>query len=309
MISSRSEPCRRRCTLQPCPAAREHWLHCVYLPSYSELIRTPLSHNDVAPIHPHLSPLPSVSLTLRSSVVPNPADDEDIPVSSSHPHTSGTPAIPQTPLVSQLDRDQLDAPLPPPPAAEGRHNQDHSRAFSVSGTKLPQKPVRRESRGGGRTSADWSRASIGGGGGAGAATSGSRSFLPVGLFSGFSRGGGGKNGGEAAKGRYEPVGPMRAGKAPGEKTYVELDMDEYAEGLRLTVDGDDDDDDGEARGSKRRRASASTGVGAFVSACSLQRFPARVLTLPVARSLTSSTRPKCAATEGRASASPLSASP
>ncbi|KPV73445.1 uncharacterized protein RHOBADRAFT_55183 [Rhodotorula graminis WP1] len=194
-------------------------------------------------------------MSRRASVVPHNVNDEDVSVANS-PKAHATPAIPQTPLISQLDRDQLDHPLPPPPA-ESRDSH-HNRAYSASATKAAHKPVRRASRAG-RSSSDWSRDSVGGAasapgapavpGHAHKATS-SRSFLPTGLFSSFTRSG------RDAKGRYEPVGPMRAGKPAGEKSYVELDLDEYAEGLRLTVDGDDDEG-GHGKGRQ------SSGVGAF----------------------------------------------
>ncbi|GAA5844319.1 hypothetical protein JCM9279_001767 [Rhodotorula babjevae] len=190
-------------------------------------------------------------MSRRASVVPHNADDEDVSVVTS-PKAHATPAIPQTPLISQLDRDQLDHPLPPPPA-ESRDSH-HNRAFSASATKAHQKPVRRASRAG-RSSTDWSRTSVGGPGAPAVPShahkpTSSRSFLPTGLFSSFTRSG------RDAKGRYEPVGPMRAGKPAGEKSYVELDLDEYAEGLRLTVDGDDDE------GGHGKSRSGST-VGAF----------------------------------------------
>ena len=201
--------------------------------------------------------------------MPHNANDEDVAVVSS-PKAHATPAIPQTPLISQLDRDQLDHPLPPPPA-ESRDSH-HNRAYSASATKAAQKPVRRASRAG-RSSTDWSRTSVGGGAGGPAVPghahkpTGSRSFLPTGLFSSFTRSG------RDAKGRYEPVGPMRAGKPTGEKSYVELDLDEYAEGLRLTVDGDDDED-------RRGKSRSGSTVGAFVSSPSLAPLPRRLARPP-----------------------------
>ncbi|GAA5998968.1 O-fucosyltransferase family protein [Rhodotorula paludigena] len=166
--------------------------------------------------------------------------DEDAVVGSPTVGTfsRGTPAIPQTPLVSQFDREQLDAPLPPPPV-EGRHEKGAS--LSATGTKLPQKPLPRRTSNaanhGHQPTVDWSRSDRSG-----------STFLPLGLFSSFA----GRGNGDA-RGKYEAVGPMRAAKA-GDDKYVELDMDDYAEGLKLTV-GDDDDV------SKSRRSSG--GVGAF----------------------------------------------
>ncbi|BGP43443.1 hypothetical protein JCM10449v2_007478 [Rhodotorula kratochvilovae] len=180
-------------------------------------------------------------MSRRPSIPAQHLDDEDVPVSPtvasfSRNGVQSTPAIPQTPLISHFDREQLDAPLPPPPI-EGRDK--HAYSASASGAKLPQKPLPR--RGSGKPSVDWSRSAGGGG---------MSTFLPLGLFASFTRSAGDRGDG---KGRYEAVGPMSAGRG-GEKSYVELDMDDYAEGLRLTAADDDDD------ASKSRRAS---GMGAF----------------------------------------------
>ncbi|GAA6052624.1 hypothetical protein JCM3770_006408 [Rhodotorula araucariae] len=183
----------------------------------------------------------------RFSTAPALLDDEDIPVrsptvASFSRGVQSMPAIPQTPLVSQLDREQLDAPLPPPPA-ESSYNDKH--AFSASGTRLPQKPVPRRASNAAKPSVDWSRTANGvsGHGGGGMST-----FLPLGLFASLTRSGERGDG----KGRYEAVGPMSTGH---EKTYVELDMDDYAEGLRLTAGGDDDDD--------ANKASKASTMGVF----------------------------------------------
>ncbi|BGP11357.1 hypothetical protein OF846_005074 [Rhodotorula toruloides] len=170
-----------------------------------------------------------------SIVVPQ---DEDFTVGqtgvASFSRTRDTPAVPQTPLVSQTDRELLDLPPPPPPDKD----TDSSRS---TGTKLPQKPQPRRASNAGaykRGSMDWSRSDRSG-----------STFLPFGFFSSLTGGGGGDT-----KGRYEAVSPM-APRKYGDKTYVELNMDDYAEGLRLSA-GDDDEDN-----SKMRRQ--STGVGQF----------------------------------------------
>ncbi|GAA6008208.1 hypothetical protein JCM10207_000039 [Rhodosporidiobolus poonsookiae] len=135
------------------------------------------------------------------------------------PRVSQTPAIPQTPLVSQFDRDQLDEKEKPHPPA--------------GATKLPQKPAARRASNAGQYSqptVDWSRAGAGNGGGS--------TFLPLGLF-------GGLTGGADSRGRYEHVGER------DEKSYIELDMDDYSEGLKLSAGLDSD---------KSRRSSTAIGA-------------------------------------------------
>lgn len=183
-----------------------------------------------------------VELTLVVCSAPcrsvNISQDEDFTVGhaavASFSRKRDLPAVAQTPLVSRSDRELLDLPPPPPPEKDS----DSSRS---TGTKLPQKPQPRRTSSAGaykRGSLDWSRSDRSG-----------STFLPFGFFSSLTGGGDGK-------GRYEAVAPM-ASKKSGDKTYVELNMDDYAEGLRLTAGGDDDEDY-----SKMRRQ--SSGVGQFV---------------------------------------------
>ncbi|GAA5821108.1 hypothetical protein JCM11251_001968 [Rhodosporidiobolus azoricus] len=135
------------------------------------------------------------------------------------PRVSQTPAIPQTPLVSQFDREHL----------------DEKPSSSSASTKLPQKPAARRASNAtayNKPTVDWTRARE--------SISGS-TFLPFGLFGGVSDG----------KGRYEAVEPMK--RYEDEKNYIELDMDDYSEGLRLSAGPADDL-------SKSRRGST---MGAF----------------------------------------------
>ncbi|GAA6037647.1 hypothetical protein JCM8097_006160 [Rhodosporidiobolus ruineniae] len=182
-------------------------------------------------------------MSRRPSVPAQHVSDEDLvlsPVQSSFPHglsqtprISQTPAIPQTPLVSQQDREQLD---------DERGGVKPFSSSSSSSTKLPQKPAARRASNASqynKPTVDWTRTR---------GTS-SSTFLPLsGLFG---------SSGSDGRGKYEAVQPMRSGKgAEGyedEKAYVELDMDDYAEGLRLSAGGDEDE--------KRRRP--STAIGAF----------------------------------------------
>lgn len=196
--------------------------------------------------------LDSRSHRRRSIAVPQ---DEDFTVGqkgvASFSRTRDTPAVPQTPLVSQSDRELLNLPPPPPPDKD----TDSSRS---TGTKLPQKPQPRRASNAGaykRGSMDWSRSDRSG-----------STFLPFGFFSSLTGGSGGD-----PKGRYEAVSPM-APRKYGDKTYVELNMDDYAEGLRLSA-GDDDEDN-----SKMRRQ--SSGVGQFVRDLSRARLSNKTLTSP-----------------------------
>ncbi|GAA5904565.1 hypothetical protein JCM5296_005236, partial [Sporobolomyces johnsonii] len=127
--------------------------------------------------------------------------------------------IPQTPLVSHHDR--LDSSS----SADSKPSK-----FSSSSTKLPQKPAARRASAAGKPVVDWS--------GTRAST-----LLTFGLFAGEGDG----------RGRYEAVGPMdpRTARYEDEKNYVELDMDEYAEGLRL------------GGGGKKGRRKSTSVMGAF----------------------------------------------
>ncbi|GAA5864144.1 hypothetical protein JCM8547_005151 [Rhodosporidiobolus lusitaniae] len=176
--------------------------------------------------HPHNSEEDLVLSPVQSSFPSN---------ARQTPRVSQTPAIPQTPLVSQHDRQQLDEKHPSGPGG-----------YDSKGTaKLPQKPAARRASNGGafKPSVDWTRAR----------TTSQSTFLPLGLFSGFTGGGG------DARGKYEGVEPMKGQYGAGgeEKNYIELDMDDYSEGLRLSagLPGQQEED-----GSKSRRASA---MGAF----------------------------------------------
>ncbi|BGP20070.1 hypothetical protein JCM10213v2_008205 [Rhodosporidiobolus nylandii] len=160
--------------------------------------------------------------------------DDDLllsPVQSSYPSRQ-TPAIPQTPLVSQYDREQLESV----PERDEKRSSSHKPSASASGTKLPQKPAARRAS----NASAWNKPSVDWRGAAG----GGSTFLPLGLFSSLT--------GRDARGQYEAVEPMK--RHDDGKNYIELDMDDFAEGLRLTTGNAED-------GSKGRRPSGT--IGAF----------------------------------------------
>ncbi|GAA5988093.1 hypothetical protein JCM11641_000901 [Rhodosporidiobolus odoratus] len=136
------------------------------------------------------------------------------------------PAIPQTPLVSQQDREHLDG-------SSGDEQRSGTKGGSGK-TKLPQKPAARRASNAGlwnKPSVDWRGAS-----------GGQSTFLPLGWLAGNGDG----------RGNYEAVEPMK--RYEDEKSHVELDMDDFSEGLRLNAGNADDD-------SKGRRPSGA--IGAF----------------------------------------------
>lgn len=174
-----------------------------------------------------------------------------------------------------------------------------------------------------RLSLDWTRRD--------GSRSGSKSFLPLGLFSSYAAGPTDRGGGNNNK--YEPVAPMEARKR--QKSVFELDMGDFSEGLRLSTarDGDEQDrydaeaDDLQRRRmyqqaqqraegrQKRKRRKSSGAIGAFVSWGVGPRERARGKLAdgsgcppsgPSDCSLTNSTRPRSKRVGGRSNGPPSS---
>ncbi|GAA6026499.1 hypothetical protein JCM8202_002917 [Rhodotorula sphaerocarpa] len=228
----------------------------MYLPPPSIAPRPPDDPPHLALRCPRVPSTPANHIARRS--VPARQDD-DVGVGG-RPSTSvlrQTPVIPQTPLVSGEDRARL--------AGENSARKSHRNTASGAAPKSMDAAHAKQNSWASRLSLDWTRRD--------GSRSGAASFLPLGLFSSFGQDG------TAGNGRYEPVAPMKARNR--QQSYVELDMDDFAEGLRLSAAGEADDDEdqrkyyalreGEER-RKRMRRKSSPRIGAFFD----QFYPPRV---------------------------------
>lgn len=234
------------------------------------------------------------------------AQDEDIRADAvpqaSTSAVMRTPAIAQTPLISGADRARFAAE--DQAHAKGGAGPKHRSNDSI---KTVDKAHAEQSSWTNRLSLDWTRRD--------GSRSGPGSFLPLGLFSSFTQDGSAQNG---AGGRYEPVAPMQA-RSKRQKSFVELDMDDFADGLRLSAAADGDDEVDQQRyyalrereeKRKRRRRKPSGGIGAFVRSGSAR--PATLYEagladrLSLACSSTSSTRRLSRGAAGLSNASPSS---
>lgn len=195
-------------------------------------------------------PIDSANDIARRSVPARQDDDVGI---GGRPSTSvlrQTPVIPQTPLVSGEDRARL--------AGESSARKSHRNTASGAAPKSMDAAHAKQNSWASRLSLDWTRRD--------GSRSGAASFLPLGLFSSFGQDG------TVGNGRYEPVAPMKARNR--QQSYVELDMDDFAEGLRLSAAGEADDDEDQRKyyalrereeRRKRMRRKSSPRIGAFVS--------------------------------------------
>ncbi|GAA5877500.1 hypothetical protein JCM3774_005890 [Rhodotorula dairenensis] len=218
-------------------------------------------------------------MTTRRGSVPAAAHDDRDGTAASTSAFRMTPAITQTPYMSSADRTRAGAGAGagagPGSGAGAGFGIGPDRPSHRSTTSAALRGIdkthdkNRSTSWANRLSLDWTRRD--------GSRSGSKSFLPLGLFSSHAaatdRG--------TANNKYEPVAPMEARKR--QKSVFELDMGDFSEGLRLSTarDGEDPDsyDDGDddlqrrrlyqqaqerARGQhKRKRRKSSGAIGAF----------------------------------------------